>query len=164
MKNIREQWEKFRYKKTLMFGCFLIFVFFYDFTKNSHGLSIENGTDQNITIMEIVNDDRKIVAIREILTRSETSREVGCSHALSVSAYGGSTLQVIVKNADNSVQTAMCKLTRPNGFLQRLYGDRYYSAHYDGSTQLNCKSFYVDSPICGIDDDSIGLHKSFKLK
>lgn len=165
MKKITQFWKEFRYKKTFIFGCFVIFVYSYDFTKESHGFSIENGLDQNITILEIVNDDRRIVALREIPLQPKRSREVGCTQALQVSAYRGSILQVTVKNSNNTIQTASCELNRPNGFFQRLYGDRYYTAIFDGSKQLSCKSHYVDSPMCGIDDDSHGLHKKlFEFK
>lgn len=165
MKNIIQVWKEFRYKKTFLFGCFAVFVYFYDFTKESHGFSIENSSDQNITILEIVNDERRIVALREIYFEPKQSPQIGCDNALSVSAYGGSTLQVTVKNADNSIQTASCELDRPNGFFQRLYGDRYYTAIYDGSKKLSCTSRYVDSPMCGVDDDSHGLHKKlFQFK
>lgn len=165
MKNIIQTWREFRYKKTFIFGCFAVFVYFYDFTKDSHGFYIENGSDQNITILEIVNDNRKIVALREIPLEPKRSREIGCDNTLQVSAYGGSTLQVTVKNSNNTIQTASCELDRPNGFFQRLGGDRSYTAVYDGNTQMICKSHYVDSPTCGIDDDSHGLHKkSFKLE
>jgi len=165
IQKIIQFWKEFHYKKTFIFGCFVVFVYFYDFTINSHGFSIENGSDQNITILEIINDDRRIVALREIYFEPKRSRQIGCDTVLSVSAYGGSTLQVTIKNTDNSVQTASCELDRPNGFFQRLYGDRYYTAVYDGSTQLTCKSFYVDSPMCGVDDDSHGLNKkTFQFK
>lgn len=141
------------------------FVYFYDFTKDTHGFSIENASDQNITILEIVNDDRRIVALREIYFEPKQSPQIGCDNALSVSAYGGSTLQVTFKNEDHSIQTASCELERPKGFVSRLYGNRYYSAAYDGSKRLSCRSFYVDSPMCGIDDDSHGLNKkAFQFK
>ena len=159
MKKIIQFWKEFRYKKTFLLGCFVVFVYFYDFTKDSHGFLIENGSDQNITILEIINDDRRIVALREVPIVPKRSREIGCDNTLSVSAYDGSMISVTFKNENQSIQTASCELKRPNGFFQRLYGDRYYTAIYDGSDKLICSSHFVDSPLCGVDDDSHGLNK-----
>lgn len=161
IQKIIQFWKEFCYKKIFIFGCFVIFVYFYDFTRNSHGFYIENGSDQNITILEIINDDRRIVTISAEILQPNVTWEIGCDNTLQVNAYGGSTLQVTFKNIDNSVQTASCELERPNGFFQRLYGDRRYTVLYDGSKQLSCKSRYVDSPIC----ETNGINnKFFKLK
>lgn len=140
------------------------FVYFYDFTKESHGFYIENGSDQNITILEIVNDNRKIVALREIPLESKRSLEIGCRGALNVSAYGGSTLQVTVKNPNNTVQTASCELKRSNGFFRRLSDDSSYIVTFDGSKRLTYKTHYDPlGPMCDIEED-IGINKKlFKL-
>lgn len=156
IQKIIQFWKEFRYKKTFIFGCFVVFVYFYDFAKDNHGFLFENSSDQNITILEIVNDDRRIVALREIPLQPKRSREIGCSDTLSVSAYGGSTLQVTVKNADNSIQTASCELERKNNFFTRLMGNNNVIATLDKDGHLKCESRYADGgPYCekyGIND------------
>lgn len=162
MKNIIQVWKKIRYKKTIVLFLFLLFVYFYDFTKDSHGFSVKNNTDYNITILKITNDDREIVILQKRKTPigPKIEREIGCCCVLQVNAYNGSTLKITFKNANNFIQTASCKLERPNSFFQRFFGDRYYSIEYNGSDRLICNSIYVDSPGC----KENGLYDGYEFK
>lgn len=173
IQKIIQFWKEFRYKKTFIFGCFVIFVYFYDFAKDNHGFYIENGSDQNITILEIVNDDRRIVALREIPIPPNQSQQIGCSDTLSINFYGGSTLQVTFKNEDNSIQTASCVLERSRGgflirllswraFFTRLLGNHDVDAIIDKDGHLKYKLHYTDGgPYC----DKYGISdKIFQFK
>ena len=163
MKSVKEQWQKFRYKKTLLFGCFLVFVFFYDFTKVDHGFSVINKSDQTITLVSMVNDDREIIVLPEKQIPLEAGREIeiGCNNALSVSAYGGSGIMINIKRSNGFIRSASCELERPSGFFPRLFSNRYYEITYDGSKKLTCNSRHV-SPGCKLEE--YGLHTGYKLK
>lgn len=146
MNKVIQIWKEFRYKKTFLFGCFVVFVYFYDFTYDTHGMGIKNISDKNITLVEILNDDNKILPRKKIIIKPQEGINVGNSYTLKVSAYGGSTLKVTFMGEDQKVITADCNLTRPKGFRMRLFdGERYVYIDFNGSKKLICVSKYVGS-------------------
>ncbi len=161
------QTKSFPYKKRLIFLFVLIFIYFYDWTKDSQGLLIGNDSNQEILIIKIVNDGRVIVPSTRLkktpLFPKDGLREVGCNHGLRVSYYGGSNLTITVKNKDGSIQTASCKLERKKSFFNnRIFNlsEIRYTATYDGSKNLICESHYnADTPVC----EYSGINELYKI-
>lgn len=133
------------------------FVYFYDFNKNGHALKIENHSDNNITIVKIINDDKEIMLpIGKSKLESKPNdknyshhwSDGGCD-ILTSGRYKPGTLQITIRNVLGEIKTASCILKRSEKMLHSSASE--FIVQYVGDEKLICTNVYFEEAACDID-------------